>query len=675
VVCLLILAFVVPLVAQERPRRIRIAEANSGKALDKRGKLWAVVIGISSYKNVAADAQLKYAHRDAEAFGAFLRSPNGGGFPSTQIKLLLNENATLSSVRTALGTWLPRSAEAEDVVYIFFAGHGVVEGDTDGYLLTHDSDPQNLYATAFAISDLDRIVTERLRARTVVLMADACHSGRIGWVARSAERQVLINRYLDEVGKSGKGVIRVLASRADERSFEDERWGGGHGVFTFFLLKGLNGVADRDKDGVVRVGEITTYLSEVIPEETRALQHPWLAGSIDPQLPLAVVPIEEPSGSEVAISSEKLSLEVRGPAGSEVYLDSVFRGRIRPSGVLVVEAIEPGSHELSIDAPGAAPITQRVALSALRTIVDLRLVLPASAAAKSSPLVQQVKQAIARGAIIDQGGAWSLYQRLIRESPIEPQRADIETDLSLALEEIGQKAINDYVHVPVHELSPDVFHRGAEAFKLLMTLRQPDKQTHARRMFCEGRALIIDNRIKEAVEILEEAASLDPRAAHCYNALGLAYERADKKSKAMDAYKRAAELAPQWILPRFHLGLRYYEQGDEDKAEREFKAAIELDPRYAYVRWMLTRLYREKGRLAEAQKEVVDLIRLAPNHAPAYLELGLIYEASERYREAAAAYDHYLKLAPNSSDSAAVRERAAQCRKRAEKKAPQLRRS
>jgi uncharacterized caspase-like protein len=68
----------------------------------------------------------------------------------------------------------------------FFAGHGVVEGERDGYLLAYDSDPQNLYATTLPISELDRIITERLRARVVVLMADACHAGRIGWTSRGA---------------------------------------------------------------------------------------------------------------------------------------------------------------------------------------------------------------------------------------------------------------------------------------------------------------------------------------------------------------------------------------------------------------------------------------------------------------------------------------------------------
>src|SRR5499426_837539 len=284
--------------AQPQNRDLLVKEMRSGAALDGRGKLWAVVIGVSRYKNLDPKSQLEFAHRDAEAFANFLRSPNGGGFPSSHLTLLTNQAATLSAVRSALGTTLPRSAEPNDIVFIFFAGHGVVEGERDGYLLAHDSDPQNLYATALQLSELNRIITERLKARTVILIADACHSGQLGWTSRGMADDIMINRYLEEIGKSGKGVFRLLASRQDQRSYEGKNWGGGHGVFTWFLLQGLAGKADRDQDGFVRVGELLDYLSETVPKATQSLQHPRAAGDIDARLPLAVLDAAAPKISE-----------------------------------------------------------------------------------------------------------------------------------------------------------------------------------------------------------------------------------------------------------------------------------------------------------------------------------------------------------------------------------------
>ncbi|HWC76818.1 MAG TPA: caspase family protein, partial [Blastocatellia bacterium] len=443
--------------AQQDPRGLRVRPGASPIALDGKGSLWAVVIGVSSYKNLRPDEQLRFAHRDAEDFAAFLKSPNGGGFPASNIKVLLNQQATLASVRTALGTWLPRSGEPDDVVYIFFAGHGVVESERDGYLLAYDSDPQNLYATALSVAELDTIVRERVRARNIVLIADACHAGRLGWQSRGESETMLINTYLDEVGKSGSGLLRILASRADQRSFEDTKWGGGHGAFTWFLLQGLQGKADKDGDRFVRASELLDYLGEVVPAETQSLQHPRAAGDIDLRLPLSVVEVKRvaatpppqppPSRPATPASVETVLLELRSVPGSDVYVDKVFRGRVRPDGSLVVDKLERGSHEVSVDSPGAPSLTRTISLSSSKTILDMKPVAaPAVAEVKSTPLVLQLRQSLEKGLILERGGAWALYQQLVSQAPKDPQRSAIEIDLASALEEIGQQAINNYVN-------------------------------------------------------------------------------------------------------------------------------------------------------------------------------------------------------------------------------------
>jgi tetratricopeptide (TPR) repeat protein/uncharacterized caspase-like protein len=680
----------------------RSLTVQSGTALDGKGNLWAVVIGISSYKNLPRDKQLLFAHRDAQEFAEFLRSPNGGGFPSTHIKLLVNQEATLSAMRTALGTWLPRSAESDDIVYIFFAGHGVVEGERDGYLVAHDSDPQNLYATALAVAELDRIITERLRARTVVLIADACHAGNLGWTSRSTGERALIGRYLTEVGKSGRGVFRLLGSRADENSYEDQRWGGGHGVFTHFLLQGLRGKADYDRDGVVRMTEVLEYLSKIVPEETKSLQHPRAAGSVDAQLPLAVLSLDQPPPALAA--NQTVTLEVRGAPGSEVYLNSTYRGRVRSAGVLLIEGLSAGRYEVSVDPPGAESFKQTVALAMGRTIFNAAL--PESAAIRSSPLVAQIKQALNQRLVIEAGGAWEHYQRLIRENPREPQRASLEIALSAALEEIGQQAINNYVRLPLAQIKPDLFVRAAVAFGYLQSLRPADEQLEEKRLFCEGRALLLQQRTREAMTRLERAITLNPRAAYAHNALGLAYEMERNNDKALESFRRAAELAPQWSLPRAHLGVIYLQQGKFEQSEREIKAARELDPRNpdpplllgnlylqqgkleqsvqqlqaaaqlgsrsSDLRYLLAVAYRRQGLAGEAERELVELLRITPNYANAYHELGLLYEAAKQHSKAAESFEAYLRLDPNSALRDEIRARAVKNREQAGRQVPTL---
>ena len=643
-------------------RELQVKEIRSGSALDGRGKLWAVVIGVSTYRNLSEKEQLEFAHRDAEDFAAFLRSPFGGGFPSSQLTLLTNQGATLSAIRSALGTTLPRSVEADDMVVIYFAGHGIVENDREGYLLAHDSDPQNLYATALQVSELNRIITERIRARTVILMADACHSGQLGLTSRGvAENNVLVNRYLDEVGKSGKGVFRLMASRADERSYEDKRWGGGHGAFTYYLIQGLKGAADHDKDGFVRAGELLDFLSESVPKATQSLQHPRAAGDLDTRLPLSVLGTAPAKVTEtLAIESKPVSLEVRGAQGLEIYLDNVFRGRVLSNGILMVDQLKPGEHDLSIISPNVEPITQKLSLSATRTILNVNDV-----AASGSPLAGQINRAIKQGKIKE---AVDLYQQMIKASPKDAQRSNIEAALSQILESIGQQAINTYVQSSGMEGKPRMFHEGAEAFRLLKTLASTSESNlDAKYYFCGGKALLEEKRYQESVTALEKAVSLDPRSAYAYNALGVAYRSLNKSDRAFDSFRRANELAPSWALPQLHLGQYYFESRKLDKAEQAFKEADRIDPRYPQAREMLVRVYLQTGRAQEAENEAIAIIKKFPNEGFVHLWLGLIYEDKKQWGAAADYYEKGLSLVTNLTvnERDEYSKRLDKCRKKA----------
>jgi tetratricopeptide (TPR) repeat protein/uncharacterized caspase-like protein len=624
--------------APTKSRQLDVKELRSGGALDGRGKLWAVVIGVSNYKNLGPKDQLEFAHRDAADFADFLRSPNGGGFPSNQLTLLTNQTATLSAMRSALGTTLPRSVEPDDMVIIFFAGHGVVEGEGDGYLLAHDSDPQNLYATALQISELNRIVAERLKARTVILITDACHSGRLGWVSRGAsESAALVNRYLDEVDRSGRGIFRLLASRADQLSYEDKRFGGGHGVFTWFLLEGLRGKAERDGDGFVRVGELLDYLAETVPKATQSLQHPRAAGDIDTRLPLSVLPARVAKISEtVAAPLRTVTLEVRGAPGLEVYIDNAFRGHVLPSGVLLIEQLKPGDHDLSILARNIDPISQKISLNAAMTVFNME------EKAIVSPLVSQIRKTLKEG---DARGAFDLYQQLINQSPADPQRASIEMSLSSVFESIGQKAINAYVQSPGAELKRGMFYEAAEAYRLMKTI-QPNvsRETEAKHLFCEGRALIGEQRFEVAVTQLNKAVTLDPKAAYAYYALGQAYHGLEKPDLTLAAMRRAAELSPAWALPRIQLGAIYLEQGMSEEAEEALNEAARLDPDNYVPREELSRLYLKEGNIEEAALEADKAISLGSNSGVSHLVQGQVYEKMKVWRLAADAYENGLRM-------------------------------
>ncbi len=257
---------------------------------ESRKNVWAVVIGIDSYQNVR---HLKYAAKDATAFYQYLIKKIR--IPQENVSLLLNEQAHLYKIRSILGTHLKRKAGKNDMVIIFFAGHGATEKDAlspdgDGlekYILPYDADLKNLYASALPMSEVSKIFS-RIYSERLLFIADACYSGASGGrtIGAPGMRANISDAFMDRIS-SGKGRVIITASGANEVSTEKDDLK--HGVFTYFLLEGLKGVADFDKDGIITVDEAYNYVSIKVPLATGQAQHPVKKGSVEGQLIIGIV--------------------------------------------------------------------------------------------------------------------------------------------------------------------------------------------------------------------------------------------------------------------------------------------------------------------------------------------------------------------------------------------------
>ncbi|MEW6663900.1 MAG: caspase family protein [Thermodesulfobacteriota bacterium] len=251
--------------------------------------IWAVAIGVNSYPKVP---QLKFAVDDARAFRDYLVDRTG--IPPGNVTLLLDEEATLGRLRSVLGTHLKNKAGKEDMVVIYFAGHGATERDVmspdgDGlekYLLPFDADPKDLYASALPMREIAHIF-QRIRSERLIFLVDACYSGASGGrtIGTPGLRANLTDAFLDRVA-GGRGTIILTASAANEVSQEKEEYG--HGVFTHFLLKGLEGEADVDGDGLITVDEAYGYVSKHVPQATGQEQHPVRKGQVEGSLILGI---------------------------------------------------------------------------------------------------------------------------------------------------------------------------------------------------------------------------------------------------------------------------------------------------------------------------------------------------------------------------------------------------
>jgi hypothetical protein len=265
------------------------------KTVEKRaGRLFAVVIGISHYAK-GGDQQindLQYADRDAKSVLDFLKSPAGGAVTDQDSLLLLNGDATTESVRHALFAFLTKPQE-QDTVIIYIAGHGAPDplDPRNIYFLTADAMPDDMGGTAFPMFELQSVFERVIKAKRVITFADTCHSyGFTGARAGAGQKRAnnLVNQYLQRYASKGQRAV-ITASDISESSLEDAKWGDGHGVFTYFLLQGLQGKADANHDGVVTAGELFNYLKQSVPQATDGKQNPRAMVGISSGLAVATL--------------------------------------------------------------------------------------------------------------------------------------------------------------------------------------------------------------------------------------------------------------------------------------------------------------------------------------------------------------------------------------------------
>lgn len=223
---------------------------------------YGVIIGIGEYKDKKIPG-LDFTVADAQGIYDVLTSPEFGFFKKENLKLLLNEKATTRNIRYALENWLPEHAVENDVVLIYYAGHGAPENEST-YWVTYDADIDDLYDTALSNDELSKML-KKIKSKTVISFLDSCYSAATinrNWHARGL-------RFKEDPFKKFKGTGKVVITSSDGRqeSLELEKFG--HGVFSHFLITGLEGSADRNNDGFIVLDEVWDFVKHNVSETSR----------------------------------------------------------------------------------------------------------------------------------------------------------------------------------------------------------------------------------------------------------------------------------------------------------------------------------------------------------------------------------------------------------------------
>jgi hypothetical protein len=242
------------------------------------GEKVAIIIGIENYSEAP---KATHANLDAKYFFDYARK--AFGTKKQNIKLLINQEATFVKTNVTLTKWLRSRIKSNQTdLIIFFAGHGLASNDgKELYLLTQDSDTDLLSKTALSRSELFAEII-KLKPKSVTMFLDTCYSG----VSRD-EQMLLASARPIRVTVSDQKVVPdnfTIFSATKLNQISSGLSGAKHGIFSYYLMKGLEGKADSNNDKKLTNRELMTYMDENVSRkaaEIGRVQNPSFLGNAD----------------------------------------------------------------------------------------------------------------------------------------------------------------------------------------------------------------------------------------------------------------------------------------------------------------------------------------------------------------------------------------------------------
>lgn len=218
--------------------------------------IYVVSVGICDYKYIK---DLKKTETDANSMANLYRTR------TKNVKVLLGAQATHDNILSTLKSYFSAATD-DDIVVFFFSGHG-----GKGGLCAYDTRSTNTMVTYAEVQQAIR----SCKANNKQLFIDACYSGGLRDNTKSATSHTRKESPLSNT----EGVMLFLSSRTGETSQENS-WSD-NGFFTQYLVKGMKGAADTNKDRIVTAKEIFTYVSKKVSERTQNKQNPVMWGKFN----------------------------------------------------------------------------------------------------------------------------------------------------------------------------------------------------------------------------------------------------------------------------------------------------------------------------------------------------------------------------------------------------------
>jgi tetratricopeptide (TPR) repeat protein len=598
--------------AQDESKGVIVSGDNSNLKIVK-GKTYAVIVGIDNYQSPKIN-HLNYAAADAIAFEKFLLSKAGGEVPKENIVKFLNDSATTGRFKVLGLGWVTNKADHGDRVYLYFSGHGITVSGSDSYFLA------NNFASDVSVANIEEAGTEPLhqlktniigpltdRGVQVILIIDACRSH-----LADSLRIKTVNTFNPDLNTAemNKGDIMLLSSSNGQESLETSRDGINHGIFTYFLLKGLYGLADTETNpGLITFNKLKNYVTSMVSDYTNENQIP--------KIEYKPTGLENPNPLIAKVDTNLLAYEKTGFNGGKKIRD--------PDNTVALNSEKKGllsSGDLTLD-------TRR--------------------------LYTKFLASLRKGILWSKIGALHYFNRIEKTVKDSDLINDAALNLTAVLVDSGQAIINAYLaadkKIGYGREMNNTFARGAIIFDKIYKLSNKYFPAHKENSmylkqyyFMKGRSLTnTGNKSKQnkALAFLYKAYKLDSNAAYIYHTLGLIYIEKEIYDSALYFLREAIDQAPLWAFPYNAIGTIYLEAGRVfnpgpwyGRPEIYFNKSLELDSTYPVPYINLGDYYKLKGDFKKSEEYYNKALSFYTCNSYCLYQLGSLYEQQKRIAEA-----------------------------------------
>jgi hypothetical protein len=233
----------------------------------EEGKRQAVIIGIDKYGDDEIP-NLEGAENDATDICQRLK--DFGKFKIANC--LLNENATCMAIRKAISDLLWQTDPC-DLSLFYFSGHGFVDSYKNGYLAPYDIKKEEPLVYGIDMQELKRVFLDSVNKLCVLMILDCCYSGIPTKGDRSiADVKVPYGSLFEKIEEEKKNKGKIILASSGEHEVSREKkdcihacrsgeQGHCHGVFTYYLIEGLDGKA-ADPTGIITLDRLHKYVND-----------------------------------------------------------------------------------------------------------------------------------------------------------------------------------------------------------------------------------------------------------------------------------------------------------------------------------------------------------------------------------------------------------------------------